>query len=185
MKEKSVDKVPVDDYEIDDMIKSIFDRQKVSEREEKTQLMHKNLSEVLKYTRDQRSLERYNEMIKKWKSDSSRVLKRTQRPIKNTVFARCEAYRRRKEVIDGIENKKSPSDVVSPSYAWKLSLRSEARKLKLNQIRSETQSPSHNDSYGSNLLISRTKSVRFQEKEENKSSSLPNAKSARVLAKDK
>lgn len=185
MKEKSVDKVPVDDYEINDMIKSIFERQKVAETEEKRQLTHKNLSEILNSTRDQRSLERYNQMVQKWKLDSSRVLKRTQRPIKNTVFARSEAYRRRKEIFDAIENNKPQSEIVSPSYAWKLSLRSEQRRLKISKLRSETHSPTQNNSYGSNLLISRTKSVRFQEKEENTSLPFPNARSARALPKDK
>lgn len=98
-------RIIVSDNEIDKMIHNVFERQHLAEKQAKVDLLSKDVHKQIEDTRDERSLNKYNQMLHKWRRDTSFVSKRLKRSLKDTVIARADSYRRRKEICDKLESK--------------------------------------------------------------------------------
>ena len=122
------EKMPVSDYDIDNIIQNVFKRQHLAEKEDKHNQMNKSFSKVSEESRHEHSLQRYSQMMSHWRKHNMHIAKRLKRNFKDSVIVRVDSYRRTKEIIDKLESEKSMSDTLNSSYAFKASLRSE-RKL--------------------------------------------------------
>lgn len=88
-------KVPVNDYEIEKILKGVLERQDMESQNEKYRRKSLSKTEILSSTRDERKLKRYEDIMGVWKADSERISKRVKRTVKESVFARCDIFRRK------------------------------------------------------------------------------------------
>jgi hypothetical protein len=129
----------------------------------------------LNSTRDERKLKRYEDVIGVWKIDCERISKRLKRTVKESVFARCDAYR---EILEKLESSKPLTDVLGSSYAFKMTLRSGRKSTSYAHYRLPIELPDvKNDYYGDVAPKTTNRTVRFKS-DESDASTKPNNKSA-------
>ena len=155
-KDKDNERVQIDDDDIDDIIKNVFNRQSDDALLLKQRSDQKSFNEVLNSTRDSRSLDRYNRALKGWKESSQKISDKLKRPMQNIVFNRCDSYRRRKEIFNLIENNQRNEGVRNSAYSFKLSLRTpEKITRKTSKAKSSCESPM-NQNYGDDSSRNKT-----------------------------
>ncbi|CAI2362021.1 unnamed protein product [Moneuplotes crassus] len=165
--------VPVTDYEVDKILKQIRDRQRRTKRYEEKVKLAQSHSEVLRDSREQRAIENHNDIMKLWKKDSKRISTKVGRAVKDSVFVRCDGYRKRREALCENSQKKSlpmfsnrsrelkqylkqrrdkPSpEKIFSQYSFKMMLRSDKRNKKLQKSskdKTHLNSPGRETMYG-------------------------------------
>lgn len=75
-------------------------------------------------------MKKFDKVLKLWKKDNNRVSIKLKRPLQDLLCTKADYFRRKQEILDVIESKKSPSEAWNP-YAWEYSLRDE-RKYSAN-----------------------------------------------------
>jgi hypothetical protein len=179
------EKVEVTDEEIDNILKEVLVRQKKAEYTEKVKLKTKSLMEVLGSTRDQRTLQKFSDISHKWRNDNIKISRKMNRPVQESLFASSDIFRRRKEIADKLESEKSLGEVMSPNYAWKISLRSgKDNSTGAQSLTSLSRSPSRNDYYG-DTSVSRNVTTRLRLSDSASEASRVNNRSATLILKDR
>jgi hypothetical protein len=88
-------KVEITDYEIEKILKGVLERQDVESKMEKYRTKTLSKIEVLNSTRDERKLNRYDDMMVVWRKDSERTAKQLNRSAKDSLISYCDVYRRK------------------------------------------------------------------------------------------
>lgn len=103
-------RVPIDDTEINRYVEKILRRQDQAQKMDDNEMSHMSFYEKMNQTKDSRRMKKFDKVLKLWKKDNNRVSIKLKRPLQDLLCTKAEYFRRKQEILDVIESKKSPSE---------------------------------------------------------------------------